>query len=458
MTTGESKSPSQHVSRPQIGSMDDKNLFEELERLWEKLEQESEAARAAIIRESEERAKALEAQLTCRGPCPFTEGLSTGNQVPTEIVALIAGNLDKRTLLAFRCTNKKIAGMVNDVFKRSFHSVQYTLPNLKEYFRCRDLSKSPFSSNVKSLKWVEKKRDGFSSMNPNTTQLMESPSCFENLERIILRSDVDTEDMYWHEGRLSFAKHFSQMFACFNLLLSRLKRPLTVVIEICGLVSCEIPWTGTGFAEEVTVINRRQRADIADDFFCLRQPTPFPCFYPTALAYIYAGIVDALFDHSVSALRLHGLEIRITDLQEILSTAPPPEVLEIKNCGLRFDSSVSINFMALKYIGQWLNQKTRHISFLDIEAKLYKGNTWTHLFRPLITSPALESFRFERVENVFFDWDGDGRLDNGERLPSVVQELGVPVTLRKMMECYQHLQSTYENAPKSDDDDFENEE
>ncbi|KAK8236518.1 hypothetical protein HDK77DRAFT_483906 [Phyllosticta capitalensis] len=62
-----------------------------------------------------------EAQSKYQRLCPFTEVL------PTELVALIAENFDKKGLLAFRSTNLEIANRVEDAFKKSFSSVQYNL-------------------------------------------------------------------------------------------------------------------------------------------------------------------------------------------------------------------------------------------------------------------------------------------------------------------------------------------
>ncbi|KAK7512720.1 hypothetical protein IWZ03DRAFT_37874 [Phyllosticta citriasiana] len=52
----------------------------------------------------------------------------------------------------------------------------------------------------------------------------------------------------------------------------------------------------------------------------------------------------------------------------------------------------------------------------------------------------IKTFRFEKVRDlkgriVKFDWDGDGQMDDGSRVPALVEELGVRQTLGRMVEC-----------------------
>ncbi|KAK8153177.1 hypothetical protein IWX90DRAFT_419085 [Phyllosticta citrichinensis] len=51
-------------------------------------------------------------------------------------------------------------------------------------------------------------------------------------------------------------------------------------------------------------------------------------------------------------------------------------------------------------------------------------------------SQMMERFRFEKVSGVSFDSDGDGNLDDGSRLPEMVQNFGMREALRRTIEAY----------------------
>lgn len=216
-------------------------------------------------------------------------------------------------------------------------------------------------------------------------------------------------------------------------------------------MSCEFQLTpGRGTTGTLDIRNLGDRERITEDFdrVC-KEPQPIPCYYDTALTVIYSEMMEFL---SPVKVRLSGIEMRIIDLEELLRSADVPEVLEIKDCVLRFDGTVDMNWAKLDNIAFSLWTNARHVSFVDIKATLYQYNSWTHLFSSLSASSVLESFRFERVENVFFDWDGDRNLDDSTRLPEIIQQVGIQQALLYMEKCYRHLQSTCEYAPVSDDE------
>ncbi|KAK8178781.1 hypothetical protein BC567DRAFT_263396 [Phyllosticta citribraziliensis] len=79
------------------------------------------------------------------------------------------------------------------------------------------------------------------------------------------------------------------------------------------------------------------------------------------------------------------------------------------------------------------------LEFLSIE--LEPGVSWITVFQHLRRSKTLQKFRFEKVQNVFFDWDGNGELDDGSRLPSIIEQKGLKGALRKMIGCYRYVRS-----------------
>ncbi|KAK8206232.1 hypothetical protein IWZ01DRAFT_485423 [Phyllosticta capitalensis] len=59
----------------------------------------------------------------------------------------------------------------------------------------------------------------------------------------------------------------------------------------------------------------------------------------------------------------------------------------------------------------------------------------TRVFRPLSRHGCLESLYFE-VRGLVFDWTNDGVLDDGSKLPAVIEKLGISGALKRMDECW----------------------
>ncbi|KAK7533321.1 uncharacterized protein J3D65DRAFT_605842 [Phyllosticta citribraziliensis] len=65
-----------------------------------------------------------------------------------------------------------------------------------------------------------------------------------------------------------------------------------------------------------------------------------------------------------------------------------------------------------------------------------QGATWIPMLKRLLEESQLEHLGFERNGGVRFDWDGDGKLDRGSRIPQMVEEFGMKPTLEKMISAY----------------------
>ncbi|KAK7533322.1 uncharacterized protein J3D65DRAFT_670524 [Phyllosticta citribraziliensis] len=68
-----------------------------------------------------------------------------------------------------------------------------------------------------------------------------------------------------------------------------------------------------------------------------------------------------------------------------------------------------------------------------------RNESWIPFFEALKKHKHLENLRFEDVRGVRFDWDSDGNLDNGTRLPEIIKELGMEQALDKMINAYRQV-------------------
>ncbi|KAK8153415.1 hypothetical protein BKA80DRAFT_284803 [Phyllosticta citrichinensis] len=64
---------------------------------------------------------------------------------------------------------------------------------------------------------------------------------------------------------------------------------------------------------------------------------------------------------------------------------------------------------------------------------------WLKVFKALRKYTKLEKILFEKIVVpsgvVQFDWDGDSVLDDGSRMPSIPEQMGLNATLNKMVQC-----------------------
>ncbi|KAK8183656.1 uncharacterized protein BKA78DRAFT_299677 [Phyllosticta capitalensis] len=83
-------------------------------------------------------------------------------------------------------------------------------------------------------------------------------------------------------------------------------------------------------------------------------------------------------------------------------------------------------------------ESLRKLSIINCETA-DKKDDWNFMFKALLLCGRLETLRFQSVGGVRFDWDGDGKLDDGSKVPQMVEQIGMKATLQKMISAYRNI-------------------
>lgn len=333
-----------------------------------------------------------------------------------------------------------------------------------------------------------------------------SPRWFENLRTIKLAADYrmdDFVDLFRVEKMIRPIMDGLQFLLSQNCNLHR--SPFgnphwQIQIEFPNLFICTFHWREDLDANSQITLQstraysiddeRRRRTFDEDDvpwaeedFYETAYRTGWDClWFERAVIFFYHCLTEGLgpLPRSVT---LKGFMIRTIDIgrlcgHEVHETISPVDSLVLENCTLLPNTLLSEDLNAERLRGdldlevfaraQQVPLDVRELSFIDIRADPLPEKSWRHFFQALLEqlrfqplARPLQSLHFERVEGVFFDWDGDGQLDNGERLPLIIREVGLLSALEKMIECYRycpqpgqghhHHHDGNEDADSSDD-------
>ncbi|KAK8254594.1 hypothetical protein HDK77DRAFT_478256 [Phyllosticta capitalensis] len=426
------------------------------------------------------------ATLTCRGQCPF-------ERLSTELVELIAANLDKKSMTAFRTTNKRIKNQVQYIFRKSFQSIQCRVSRKgREIERLEAIRGSEYADGVQSLTWIDGSRRGFPQcpdddvgdfLQSEPIKLrdqflqgyLRSPWMFiSNLRTLKL---VSAYNFLWDNGRhrREFAPAFIKFIDTINSTLYQLLSvsffeelndpEFDIVVEICPILSCILtPAENEPKYDIIVQSTQHNYPSILGQERLARDGLTW-CTYALKM-FLCVFTRSDLLCHPPGTLRICDFMIHYTDLDQFCGHSfiermrAPSETLVLDTCTLVLDGRDSqMSAVELKALANSLKStRFRELAFLDMSAKLASGASWVSFFEGLMevvkeppeVRPHLQSLRFERVQGVFFDWDGNGKLDNGERLPLIIHEIGLVAALERMIQCYVYSQPS-QDGEKQDE-------
>ncbi|KAK8218056.1 hypothetical protein IWZ01DRAFT_135809 [Phyllosticta capitalensis] len=424
-------------------------------------------------------------------PCPLT-------QIPTEILQVIASRLDKTSLSALRLTGREVKERIEFVFKGGFREIKHNILDC-EYddddlcaFIMKDLEflKTEYPSKVEVVTWVVKfalfddplpsplHHSADSPLEYCICHLLRSHQCFDNLKTLRLPSYfelIDVKEVKTADYALATLDcEIERMLRVLRCLFEHCsQRALKVELEVPGFFLCTVMWTGelqtTGDIKLQSLIEHPIDVNGSDQPVGARAEQ---LWFETALL-IFCWDLEVLLGHPFWALHLSGFTMRPIDLVRLCNgdedwPGTAPETLIFESCTMlsnnrghttphhtTIDTTPSdIHDLrdavsCVKHVGFLKVRATPE--FLDIEAELANQgfnsitrptNAWEYFFGLLaddIKTPAgktvLQSLRFEHVDGVCFDWDDDGQLDHGERLPQIINQLGFQGAMRKMAQC-----------------------
>ncbi|KAK7561020.1 hypothetical protein IWX47DRAFT_258728 [Phyllosticta citricarpa] len=388
----------------------------------------------------------------------------------------IAKYLDKKSLLQFRATGSAIANKLplDMFFETSIYSADYWF----DFERLKRLCQTQEASKVKNLQWIGKRTYSFNiphvnnlpsweevdsvrwGFDPRGWLILMSPLCFENLKSLDFILDYDLSDIIDRPAsRFEDTNPLDTAISNFRkiLAISCHNKPLKIHIGLEYLLLCTISWTGnfddTG---NISLENIRDYLFSGDEFN--RMPyedldedsdvklLSRDCVGHERVLVLLVHLLETDFlGHPLRSLRLSSFDIRTIDLERLCGAneAPPinaPEVLTLESCTI-----LPFRGRRVRYIKEYEMKKlacrfalrVHELSLLKIQAEISPNESWIPFFEVFRDEcKALQSFRFEKVQNVFFDWDGNGQLDDGLMLPRIINEKGLNGALTKMIQCY----------------------
>ncbi|KAK8227609.1 hypothetical protein IWZ00DRAFT_533143 [Phyllosticta capitalensis] len=405
-----------------------------------------------------------------------------------KIVNSVADYLDNDHLMNFRATSKTICKYLNSNTKlrKCFEDLECTFESA-ELWNLQTFMKTPLASAVKNLKFF--KTDEMNNLNRKAPKLSIKPGTtvqFGSDEFNSLTSQLDAIQQYYHDRpEEDFKGPPQDLFAELindglpNLALvdflhgkhlelaqaGSLRNPkpedFKWVAEALGNIDRTLnfrmsyeqgalcfPWTvnrngsvrGThelwfeGYSNELPhpVTGTWERNTRED-------PTYFtPCLPDT---------IPILGSHALRTLSLHRCAFSLSDLRRLSDAKGQIEILvmtqsEVYSC----------------YAGEE-GQEEEHRFFTDPNSHLKKtlrsfgmstcftpSVPWVRVFKAMRKYSQLEKVIFENTclgaQTVRFDWDGNGRYDNGSRLPAITQQLGMKGSLSKMIKRYEETTET----------------
>ncbi|KAK8153417.1 hypothetical protein BKA80DRAFT_258028 [Phyllosticta citrichinensis] len=419
----------------------------------------------------------------------------------TELVEGVAEYLDNKDLFAFRASCARIASQVDYPFRKRFGSVEYTIAdsqpvNAAKFDRLRQFRRSRLADEVRTLTFIEREKGGFPILNKSLpgyedgdirffTDDIRIPMTFVNsldwfskLETLILSSDYVARERVIPRITPS-TEDYNSVFKSLEQLLRKRQTPLQVQVRHRDLISCDFNWTGKReTTDNISFRSLKTRTAIEGEFremIVLSLDPNRECFYNYEIKRYGVQLQDTLLKHRLRVIKLSGFTFRIIDLSDLFcsqTVLPAPETLVLENCQLRFDAEpysghTTVRWTHMRAFIEDLGRAgVRHLEILDVRLNVAPQMACIPLFQLIRKYCRLKSFRFERVDRVFFDWDSDNQWDDGRRLPEMIRKLGgVNRALREMEKCIRYkriLHSCYyaeeEKKQEEEDQDMEEQE
>ncbi|KAK8178790.1 hypothetical protein BC567DRAFT_287741 [Phyllosticta citribraziliensis] len=346
-------------------------------------------------------------------------------------------------------------GQVDYPFKKRFGSVEYTITdsqtvNAAKFDRLRQFRRSRLADEVRTLTFIEREKGGFPILNNSLPghedgdirffrdeiripmTFVNSLEWFPKLETLVFSSDYVPRERIVSEITPAI-EDYKSVFTSLEQLLRRRKTPLQVQVRHRDLISCEFNWTGKReTTHNISFRSLRTKTAVEEEIREMMRIALDPtrqCFYNFEIKRYCVQLKETLLKHSLRVIKLSGFTFRILDLADLFSSRRAlfgPETLIINDCQIRFDEEP----FSGQTIVRWTQMRAfiedlgrtgvRHLEFVDLIRKFCR----------------LKSFRFERFDRVFFDWDGDNQLDDGRRLPEMIRKLGgVNMAIWEMERC-----------------------
>lgn len=369
--------------------------------------------------------------------------------LPTEIVSLIGDQMDPSSLVKLRSTSRTMNDHLSFNIKRLFKELwcPLNLPKMEEIFW---LMRQPLANSVQSLIWIrpdgafmESTRE--SSLFPWTlTGYVEgtavklfcgmwmSAGGFRNLRSIgwmpeeayWAESDNDVLESYLSRGDMSF----------WSAVVKKIRKPVEVRVYERKNVYWGFSWTGiketttgafvrTSFPIEV--INSTD-----DDCSLYGWLTLSICLHHLS------RLQDKLQSY-FGSLELHHTIVEsyyLGDLEPVSVKISESKIVHQLRSHLFSGGDIPANF----------TQSVRSLSILNCSLEAQEHSDVVGYFAGLRDHGQLRSFQFERNRvqhgyeiggDLTFDWENDGRQDDGARLQGVIDDLGMEMALTKAIDC-----------------------
>ncbi|KAL2679798.1 hypothetical protein IWX47DRAFT_918950 [Phyllosticta citricarpa] len=148
--------------------------------------------------------------------------------------------------------------------------------------------------------------------------------------------------------------------------------------------------------------------------------------------------LPVLNGHALRSLQLHRTVLSTWDLRifiEASSVSGPLESLMMTQCEIYAGREGEEH----RFFTHKKSPLKTSLRKLGLSHCLSHTVPWVRVFKAFRKYTQLEKIVFEKIVTptglVRFDWDGNGALDDGSRLPSIQTEIGIKAALNKMVEC-----------------------
>ncbi|KAK7509918.1 uncharacterized protein IWZ02DRAFT_494865 [Phyllosticta citriasiana] len=399
--------------------------------------------------------------------CSHAFKMSPLLELPIEMIEYLCGFLDDESLHAFRMINARIADQADYPFRKRFRSMQYTMGGsprrtAERFDRLRAFGRSYLAKEVESLTFVECDSGRFPILEKGVPGFKDSEirffrdeirtpmifvrclKWFPNLKSLTLKSEWNT-DRHAMQRLAPTKESFLPLFTSLNQMLyfSKFRPPLHIKIEYTGLSSCEFDWTGSETTDTVSIQCLKTAERVEEDMDQMMSMSGlFTPFYNHDILNYCNQLQYELLGHPIRSLKLSGFVLRIRDLAMMFSMSTIlnlPETLVLEQCTLYWNRNLMSRTVEWEWFESLINafcrDGMRHLAIIDAKCNVGPEEVWPTVFEEL-RSVRLKSFQFERAERVSFDWDADGKLDDGGRLPEKIRKLGgIAMALMEMEKC-----------------------
>ncbi|KAK8242720.1 hypothetical protein IWZ00DRAFT_491835 [Phyllosticta capitalensis] len=398
------------------------------------------------------------------------------SRLPAEIVDGIAAHLDKSSLLSLSLTSRIISNQVEHNLKSRFAKMQYGLA--RSELRILDsFGRTRFANWVKHLVFLKPRLichvatrqatgpDGslepwylYYGRHPDRMPeeanlddylirlfILHLPALiasFRNLETVTVQAlscwDGHCPDLYDYISKLMQSTTAPLGFQ--ERLFPTTRSPLRLRLDSPDYL-CEILWYGPTETAQMSVDRHPPEKpgklpghEWSNNFQWRRFP----------------GFQRPLFKHSRRplTLRVHCVKItvgRILPVVALCSASAPAGAETLTLYNLEEVSKSSGNEDREASAGPWvvygqaslwrITSKPQNLSIVRCRILRFLDEDFLKSFfdKLRLRCDTLRRLRFEKVSGVFFDWDDDGNLDDGRRLPQIIDEFGMHEALSKMI-------------------------